>query len=373
MIFAVKYYFLRDIEIYEVFGFSALCLFIAYISYRFIEAPFLKGSALPKTRQILVAASILLLTAAGSGWWINNNHGIPSRLDETALTITSFSLDNIPINTLCTSASGERDDRYRTCTIGTPRPGPPDFAVWGDSHSLFAKPVLQALAERHGIWGVMLSSGGCPPVAGIKVLYKDKGDIHCDKYIDAALKTVFEKSVKNIIIIAYWQRHAEDGGRNGFILKTLSQSADSPLPRFGDEQANKDTLHHALKGTFSLLKEKGMNVFVLEPIPASLFHVPEAMTMLSMMHRPLDEFKTPRTIIDQKQSWISSVLKEEEERENIQLIRTKDFFCDSSSCRVHDNGIPLYVDSNHLSAPGSFLLRPALDPVFQYMKDAHRP
>lgn len=136
---------------------AAAALALAYVSWRFVEAPF-------RDRRKFSRAAIFAMSIAGSllfvaiGAVVALGHGSPERIP------TAYRPLIAPAKTSfegCPPVGGG----VRVCALGTPG-APPTIALVGDSHAYALASAFDAALRRRGIGGILIHTD-CHPIPGI--------------------------------------------------------------------------------------------------------------------------------------------------------------------------------------------------------------
>jgi hypothetical protein len=147
----------------------ALMLALAWITYRFIEAPVRHGALFPTNRRILVASLCLLLASALVP--------ITLRLHEQIGPFKSAAFDVVPASFLPVVGSGasfedvclldgkkrvRKPDTVERCTAPPLTPGGNTIWAFGDSHIGHLQPMLYAVRDLTGMGVHVIAMANTP-------------------------------------------------------------------------------------------------------------------------------------------------------------------------------------------------------------------
>ena len=354
-----------------------LSILLAWLSWRFIEAPFRRHSA-PKSELTegmvwsrrgifgasltsgLLISALSLMVMLGQGWsW---------RLPEDAVRLAAFREDKHPRLRECT-ARGANAWRAPAdaCVFGPPKDQPedgPNIAIWGDSHAAALLPEIEAAAFRGSHRVAYLSRSGCLPVRNVERLDGQTG--RCVDYGNASMEFILNTpSFDTVILVSRYAMAAK-----GYLVDYGLAERDFGPTLFEDaetgrwpEDARLDQLMGKLEEAVTLMTDAGLTVAVVYPIPEIGHKVPETLAKLSLQGRPISDFGLTRADFDARNREIIARLDQITERSGALQIRPYEMLCDAELCRTYRDGAALYYDDDHLSSAGAALLGSELDRV----------
>lgn len=229
--------------------------------------------------------------------------------------------------------------------------------VWGDSHTEAYSTMLQELSETSNAKVYKFSSGGCG-VADFRTVTSAKGD-SCIKYIEKVLTQIESIAQPNdILLLASFRL---DPFSTQFVLVPEEAVIQSQL---SSVSINKRKL--IVKETSDLIKKfekKGLHIIIDAPKPifkAPAFRCsdwfnrsnPICREGLSMKRDFLLEFRKPV---------MESLDTLKQEFPKLIIWDPFPLLCKTETCRVFDNGKPLFFDADHLSAHGNRVLYPSFE------------
>ncbi|WP_394181620.1 acyltransferase family protein [Yoonia maritima] len=352
----------------------AVSIILAWISWKYVEAPFRKSPAFGRVKNAAPTFSqgrIFGLSLAGIfaiaalSWGIVQGQGWPWRLPDEAVRLAAFTDDRHPQLRECTA----RFDGWRApsdpCIFGASA-GDPSIALWGDSHAAALLPEVEAAAHRASLRVAYLSRSGCLPVENVERLDGRTG--RCVEYGNGAMDYILDTpSLTTVIIVARYAMAAD-----GYLLDyglaergfgpTIFEDATSGR---WEEGQRFEQLMAKIDETVTRITDAGINVAVVYPIPEIGHKVPETLAKLSLQGRPVAEFGLPRADFEARNHAIIERLDEITAKTGAMQIRPYRYLCDDLLCRTYEEGEALYYDDDHLSSAGAALLRHEFDRVMK--------
>jgi len=317
----------------------------AYLSHRFVEAPFRRSDFLPRQKLFgWVAASALLFCSLGLVGWMTN--GASFRFDSKLLAVLDGSDDVDPRRKECfglTAAEG-------LCTIPKVSGKAPTFLLWGDSHAAALMPAVTKAAEKKGQTGLFVGSSACPPLLDVSRPYIDRND-DCQRFNEHVIGYLknHEPQIKEVIIAARWALAATGErakGENGNDVLITDELVDEP-----SLATNPVVFERGLGRTVSALSALGKSVIMLEGVPEIGWNVPITLAREQLWRRQKAQ---PPTLNDYRlrNAAVDSVAERLDLSPGFRYVRIADLICDSA-CRTLFEGRPTYSDDDHLSLFGA--------------------
>lgn len=350
-------YYVLDAHVQAVtrLAMAALAFPVAWLSWRFIERPF-RAPRLLLSRRALFAAAIAVsgvLALYGGAVYLAN--GVPNRFDETARRLSErgpqpdYGCANRSINDM------RSDSR---CLIGGAGPRP-SFLLWGDSHAAVYFPALDVLARRYGVAGYDATKLGCAALIPIRpretppekwMLRAGKLNA-CDAHNAQVMQFITETHPRAILIAAEWAAYAV--GKHSVVGAS-------------------DQYDIAFETGVAKLRALGIRVFVVQDVPGATSTEPGALAKAYLTGRTTTVEPNLAAYL-RRESLFRAVAADLRRRGLIEVIDPATRLCDQKSCRVTDDGYPLYYDSNHLSARGALFVAPIFAPVMRFLASPPPP
>ncbi|MEO0793693.1 MAG: acyltransferase family protein [Verrucomicrobiota bacterium] len=351
-------YLLGALSISAKLSIISLTFILAYLSWKFIEAPFRrKWINGPKWAFCFAIATALLTTGISLSLW-NQFRSLENLDSELQKIVHDISWNGIEYQKEDAKLGVQDDER------------PVDFIVWGDSHAMFHCQQIDELARKLDLKGLAYVNLGSVPVPN---LWKpDRSDAFNDQNQKRNLERkqqIIDSGVKDVIMIARWDSYI-----NGYLeteideskgrYKTYSMVADSDSRELTSSES-----YAALQRQFSRLSEEfaghGIRIWLLLQVP----HAPH--TDIARKFYRLERFP-----------WLMSAdFNEGISREDYEQTRQKTFelfsnlqgdhlmvvdpidgfFPDDQPMTLFDEERAFYRDEDHLTEHG----------VSRYLKTTH--
>lgn len=337
----VRYYLIEPFTPAQQIVLFVFALGVAWVSWRFVEAPFRAPNRLAQTRPILfrktIIAALVLVALALPGLV---TRGAAFRLDEPVATIAAVSKEVIPFRRPCFGLSPEQvKQRGGICTLGAN--GEPGFLLWGDSHALSMAHGVDMAATDLGLSGRFLARSLCPPALNTREFRAS--EISCSDFNDAVAHYITEHpSLNRVLLVGIWSHYLNPD----HIQDDLGFAA-------------------GIRRTLTMLAQQGIDVTVVAQVPLNEVDVPSMLSRSIHFERPVDIGPTLLEHHQQTQR-AEQFFRELGEEYDFEMVDPASVFCDEQECAVKSEGRPLYRDTDHLSSWGSANME-------ELMKKALRP
>jgi hypothetical protein len=233
------------------------------------------------------------------------------------------------------------------------------IVIWGDSHADAWTPLLFDLAKEHHAVVYVFSHPGCPPLLHVRRSDGVMNGASCGEfgYAEDIVASIANLKPNLVFVIARWSLYT-----NGWISGGRLQAATHFLTT-GDGAATLDTSRAALAGelprTIDALRAITSHVIVFKSLPVlKRFSKRSPVVRNPAIEPTLAEHRALERFSDEV---IDSLVK----ATGIRVFDPGVYTCGDTCASFHD-GVPLYIDDNHVSARGSFLLRDKIAPLFQF-------
>ena len=206
-------WFGRPSDIVRIGG-VAVAVALAELTYRWVETPIRRGSALLPQKSI--AASLAMLVLAAAGLAVLARDGVPQRFPPTiaGLFRDDDNVAKVFVGSGRCVAAAPAGAFQLTTACETP-PGIPRVVVWGDSHgSALARGLAEIERTRGGLRLVFFITVGCPPIPSYS--YTHPGLPDCPAANRTALAQIAALRPDSVILAANWAQY--DGGPNAALV-----------------------------------------------------------------------------------------------------------------------------------------------------------
>lgn len=337
---------------------------MAWLSYHFVERPFRAHPSKGFGRPAILSASALSLTiVVGAGLIMHLTEGLPARLQTNVTTIAAFTKDMSDRRSECFG----RAPHEGLCAIGavSDEDASIDFLFWGDSHAETAMPGMDRAASFAGENGVFAGRLACPPILGIQRFPGGEG---CTAFNESVLSWLSSrKDVPLVILGARWTlsvegtRYRGEGG-SGVNLEWIGGSATH-----SGRSDNASLVEAGLQLTIAKIVATGRRVILLGPVPEIGQNVPMVHARHALMGLSTIQSVT-REDYNARASRTERILSQlANDLEAVTYFPLSDLFCDVDQCQSTSvDGLPLYVDDNHINQTTSLsLLAPRLVDIWK--------
>jgi peptidoglycan/LPS O-acetylase OafA/YrhL len=348
----------RDLSALESAALIAASFAIATFSWRYIEQPFRRRTALAARTPLFLAAGAAVLTTVAAGLLIELFQGVPQRFDPALRSVLAVAEERNPIVCAGSAPMTALDDP--PCVIGAAQGETYDFILWGDSHADAISPAIAAAAANAGKKGLKAGEDACPPLLGVW----HAAPSQCADALNEnnAIHAVVQKyDVKTVILSARWAVYA----LGTFVKleedpKIFLNDADSHDVSFAEDER---VFRRAFKRTVETLRSEGRRVVIVGPWPEIGLRVPETLARARYLGIS-EEFGPTREEFLEREAVIFDVFHEFADDPGVEILYPHEQLCDGR-CKVVLDGQPLYWDDDHLSRLGALKLRPLFDHVFR--------
>ena len=352
----------------EVIAWMALCVLLAWVSWRLIENPIRQAAGLPGWSVLGGAAlgSVCLLVIGGL---IYKRDGVPDRFGSEATIHIRASADFLQDWSRCTTPDNGPHAGLEICPIGPD--GPPRVLVWGDSHVRAMKEGLDLAAHESATPGLIIWRAGCPPLTGLRKIesaatpYQDFECENATLQIKQSLASMTD--LDTVLLIGRWAYYASGTG-----VGLDAQNKIQILPARGAVDLNRtqeDLLKSAARATVSNMLDHVDHVAVLRQPPEIPYYDSRAAARaaahagLPMAGAKSVVSQVPIQQITQRATRGDGVFRDMAEQGIITWIDPWGQLCDDSVCNALHQETGYYFDNNHLTNSAAVALRDIFSPV----------
>jgi len=323
-----------------------------YLSWRYIENPF-RNPRFGSRKKVFATWGITSVLLLGAAWLLEHNQGFPKRFPPEVMHFQSFR--NKPPH--WRKSMGNESHPEMAPVFGhsgvTPK-----FALWGDSHAMAIVPGLEALATEHGEAFKIYGLPGLAPVVGV-VRNSEKDPEARLTYSQAVLNLlVADASIQTVILHSRWSYYTD--GKN--------ESLESTVPSFYGHafQSKNDARNFyafQIKLTIEALLTAGKKVILIYPIPEVGYNVPDSLAKQAAAGTQVASTVHYNGFF-KRQEFIMGLLDSLDGKGQIYRIKPHEKLLQADMLTIRVGQEPLYMDDDHLSAPGALYLMSLLSAVF---------
>ena len=338
-----------------------LILLLAFLSWKYVEAPFRPKDRHSRSLVFTLAAlmSIFFVTVGFSG---HKTNGFMSRINPDVF-------DKAPDMTLfehqvrdCWQIIERSPTASSSCALGS-LSSPVVFGLLGDSHAGSLLHVLSDESKKLDIQGRNFSYRSCPPLSKAKPVNKEAGDLTCYE-LRKDLFRVAEVSPENLpkylIVNARWsllmERERFNNGEGG-IESGNAWLWDLPSRNTSYSKAMRTEIVESIQK----LLNAGKIIILIYPVPELGWDVSRILLQHLLANNVVSENVASISymrFLERSNSAIEA-LDAIVGGENLIRIRPDKILCNTylkDRCVSHLNGQALYFDNNHLSNVGAELV-----------------
>jgi len=331
---------------------------LAWLSWRYIEAPFRKSASRGgyNRKAIFTMSAIGIAAMIGVGGMVATD---AIRLPYSIPTDVTDSFRRLTSSEQCFDIAGSHKKPSYLCVTGDAT-RTPDFLLIGDSHGLSVKPAFDAAARAQGRAGWFVGYSGCPPLLGLRPDRRDQNVRDCEALVERAYHDAAARGVKNIILAGRWDYYLGDGS-----VKLGGDVEVQYLSEGGAEAAttlagNNRLFARALDRTVAFASAHGMRLHIIAQVPHQV-HSPQAIYYAAT--RDGAQEISARSISEphyRKQIAPADTLFKKAARlsDVVSYYGVSDIMCDGTVCPVGEPNRSYYFDEDHLSLIGAARLQP---------------
>lgn len=334
---------------------------LAVLAWRFVEEPIRRKRILAGTPRLIAATTACLATLLVVAGCVVHFKGLPDRLPGDWKIFNAYPRAHIsdyrsghpPL--LGTQAASDR----------------PVFLVWGDSHAGVMLPAFDEAAREFGVSGVTASRGGLAPIPGVSISWAPE----LREWNARVLEFIKSRRIPHVFLAARWSQFIE--GSSPYDI-SIGQSPSLPLISCDNPAGRSvpmdgkaaDCFRTRLTQLIQELRATDCTVWIMTQVPDQPYNV---LRRRFLENNGIPVIAGPTLSIEdfqQRQRRVDDVF-ESLVGDRVHVISVHEKLFDATGRAITiDNGVPLYLDSNHLSVNGvEQIVRPI---VMQVMAAAAR-
>ncbi len=330
-VFYQTFPFYKTINVAEGFMLSLLAVFIAALSWKFVENPF-RYRPFFKNRKVIWSTAVICI-------------------GEVLYLGTAFRHTDISVTFAYTVPETQKEFN------SSQKNNHLDFVIIGDSHARCMSSLLEKLAVQNNLYGQFNNQ----IIKNCINKNKDQKAINASKQEWDNLSKIYKEHSVNTLIIIY--RLTEK--LTGKDIHYNKFSPESPLVYLKDKSLSPEqALYQGLKDSIEEAKKNGVkHIWIQKPLPEPKAFVPQKASLLQKFYE-YDENKINAVLgesIEEYQERTKAVMDIlhalQQEFPDIRFIDAASCFLDKDKGRylVVKDGISYYYDDDHPSVEGSFV------------------
>jgi len=326
-------------------------LVLAWFSWKFVEAPFRNKKTLSRNKIFFFSTvCIIIFSSLGLSMHLKNGYG--DRVNFTEELANSFerpSLEN------CFDTPFNHSAEQWGCILGGGE-GEIDFILFGDSHSLSLKTLIDEKAKQRGIKVFFTGSSGCLPFIGIHPKRNDQFKNNCNLLNKRVLELAKSADVDGIILSARWAYYTI-GDYDFSGAQLVSDMPEGPF----NLQHSIDTFIGGLGTTIDNFNSIGVPIHLITQPPHQKYPPQSAYFSSFKGIDFIESLSVKRADFDRLNEISLNAFYENEDHINIYNIT--DLFCDKFVCPIGERGRSFYHDADHLSTNGALKLEKVIEEI----------
>ena len=355
------YYLDRPLSAPEIGLAIAAALLLSILSWRFVERPVRRAriGRLSPGASVLVAGAILVLVAA-TGFALHRLHGLPGRVGPVVRAADAAPADVNALDRCDPTNDGANGEKL----FETPCPAANTVFVWGDSHAGHLTPAVR---EIYGISAVgQVWMGGClplpdapPPIATspdtIVPVMAGRRSERCRDRNKRLLRALLERpNVRLVVLGGAWSLFTEeDDGKMKKRRFSIDGDPGSPIEK------SRRLIATSLENTVRQFSDRGIDVLLLGDVPSYPKPPSRCLAVATMWGRKGDcgvDSATAR----HHMAFSDALLTRLATLPHVHAFLPSSVLCTGPQCAVRLGNIPVYRDTDHLTASASRALAPAM-------------
>jgi peptidoglycan/LPS O-acetylase OafA/YrhL len=250
---------------------------LAYLSWRFIENPFRKGSWLASHKATFAFGASTVIVIYGSAQLIRSTDGVPQRFNAAHLAL----IEDIAWNgTEFLSQSGDPQamGAHPTNTFvgsGTENTAEmvPDFVFWGDSHGLMLSNIVDRKASEYDFAGEAYLLSSRLPIPNLWRPSEPQSTIEeCLEQNLRVKESILQRGVANVILVARWSVYCSghnplEGSDTAYLHKPLASDDAAMTVADNTPELASASIRRQLQKLVQELTDAGVRVWILKQVP----------------------------------------------------------------------------------------------------------
>ena len=342
---------LGDVSDFILIVLCTASLVMAWFSWKFVEAPFRNRKTL--TRKKIFFFSIVCMALFSSlGISMHLKNGYEDRVSFSEELANSFkrpSLEN------CFDTPFNHSVEEWGCILGRSE-GRINFILFGDSHSLSFKTLIDQKAKEKDVKVFYTGSSGCLPFLGIYPKRNDQYENNCNLLNERIFELAKSNDVDGIILSARWSYYTYgDYGYSGAQL--VSNLPEGPFSL----QKSIDTFTTALERTVDNYNSIDVPIHLITQPPHQKYPPQSVYFRIAKGMGSVESLSVRRSDFDRLNEIPINAFYKYESKINIYNIT--DLFCDEYVCLIGERDRSFYFDEDHLGTYGALKLEKVIDNI----------
>lgn len=313
--------------------FMGIAIFIASVSYRWVEAPFRRMNVhgqLPPSLKFFFGTALVVMIGIAFSLALKIDDGWKNRFNEEVLAYDDARRPFIPFEK-CDGRSPSIEDTK--CALGAMKTNSRNL-LWGDSHALAWAPAIDQIAKAQGSKVELALHSACPPLIGVK----NPISFNCYRFNNSVLDYIKSTKIDTVFLVASWLSYSIPKGQY------------STFDEYG-AYGNEVVFAPAINRTIDFLSDHVRRIILIGPTPGAPDDIPFRLAMVQYrkINRPEE---IPAQEFREKSAYFWEAVKPSVSR--VSIVDPAKWFCFESRCKYSDSDFGLlYRDGGHLSLNGA--------------------
>lgn len=351
-VIAFTYYVFGEVTPLAGLACIAASFVLAYLSWRFVEAPFRDAAAIGR-RAIFGGSTAALMMSVGVGGALYVADGLPDRMP--AETRAYMDPDNfLHDRRECHFVTPERAAAGDLCIRGAVA-APPRFIFAGDSHADAFSPAIFAAAEAAALAGYQYTNAGFRPLPGVTKRGEPDWETQVEAFVDFVRA---QPTIEVVILKAYWQHQM-----TGYTYRHAGDMwVDEAYDGSGTDYNSTATLNGLARLAEAL---PNVQIVLLDDVPTgTALHIRDQIRGVrfgrsEMVGLPRTEAEAQRALYEPQFKSLADQIG------NIAYVPVFEAACGPQVCPLFEDDKLLFRDGDHLSFEGALALQ---DPAAALLK-----
>jgi hypothetical protein len=314
---------------------SGLSIFLAYLSWRFVEQPFRQRNIVSRKHVFSFAAiGTAVFVIVGLIGFFSDGYFFRDSYKKKFADLEYKMRPNQGLNAACDS----NDITQIACRTNDN----PEVVLWGDSNAMHLAQALVATVQNIKLIQMTLST--CGPVLDIAPnngKYVKEWSQKCMKFNDEVFEYIkSHKTIKYVILGSAFRQYVNNDWRILLRSGEITNDKEKSLTSFNQ------TLHR--------LEELGIKPIVVSPTPQNGLNIGRCLMKAAAFNFDSAACKVDLELAKKSEPKIYDFLAAIDKTH--QVVWLSDAICTDDSCNASINGIPIYRDAGHLTVDGSELI-----------------
>lgn len=354
----LRYWNVPDLGVVMRLAAISASIVISYFSWRFVEIPIRRKSGSALALWPYLATGFMAVAVVGFATFIISSNGYRARFSREVLDIVDGS--EVPDGYITLPEQVRHGELPRLGEKGEPD-RELDFVLWGDSHAVAVAPLVDRLAEKRHLTGVIAAQSGTVPLLGVwRPAEGVKGMTKRDWNQDV-FQYLCDHPVKNVVLASRWAVNI-----NGRIDGTMDSLIVDGESKARTPAESREAFVRALDRTIGPLEEHGTHIWILGQVPLQPGNPPKRLFYAALDGETLPKGVSLQRHLDRQ----ANVLKSFSQLKNgfTYLDPIPYCFDNAGYSKIGDGSKSFYFDDNHLSPRGAeMLLEDLLDEALAKM------